>query len=215
MTRVPARMSSVVLLSGGMDSATCLAIAARRGPVCALSVHYGQRHERELRAARALARFYGVARHDVVRLPIGPLLDSALTQPDRTLPHRPSAPGAPIPVSYVPARNTLLLALALGYAESRGARSIYVGVNAIDYSGTRTADRNTSVRSSGSRPSPRATGWRAGRFGFALRCSSSRRPRSSDSESASPSRGGSRGAATRAGPPVRSVRCVSFPSDRL
>ncbi|MCI4348780.1 MAG: 7-cyano-7-deazaguanine synthase QueC [Thermoplasmata archaeon] len=115
-----------------MDSATCLALAARRGTVHALSVHYGQRHPRELRSARALARHFGAASHSVVRLPIGPLLDSALTQHRRTLTRRP---GRSIPPTYVPARNTLFLALALGLAESRKARAIYFGANAVDYSG--------------------------------------------------------------------------------
>ncbi|HUI38576.1 MAG TPA: 7-cyano-7-deazaguanine synthase, partial [Thermoplasmata archaeon] len=126
------RPSSVVLLSGGMDSATCLALAARRGPVHALSVEYGQRHARELGSARRLARHFRVASHLVVRMPIGPLLDSALTRTERPLP-RAGRRGArtAIPATYVPARNTLLLALALGVSESRGATSIYLGANAI------------------------------------------------------------------------------------
>jgi 7-cyano-7-deazaguanine synthase len=118
-----------------MDSATCLAIAARRGPVFALSVRYGQRHARELRAARALARHYRVARHEVLDLPLGPLLDSSLTRTRRPIPTGRRRNGPPIPSTYVPARNTVLLAIALGYAESRGAGKIYLGVNAIDYSG--------------------------------------------------------------------------------
>ncbi len=126
---------SVVLLSGGMDSATCLAIAARRGPVLALTVHYGQRHARELESARALARHYQVARHDVVRLPIGHLLASALTDPGRSLPLGRDRRRRAIPATYVPGRNTLLLALALGYAESHGASTIALGINAVDYSG--------------------------------------------------------------------------------
>jgi len=126
---------SVVLLSGGMDSATCLAIASRaRPPVHALTVHYGQRHARELRAARALARRYRVKRYVLLRLPVGSLLDSALTRPSRPLPSRPSRTGR-IPVTYVPARNTILLSLALGYAESHRLGAIYLGANAIDYSG--------------------------------------------------------------------------------
>jgi 7-cyano-7-deazaguanine synthase len=126
---------SVVLLSGGMDSATCLAIAARdRGPVHALTVLYGQRHAREVRSARALACRYRVARHVVLRLPLGPLLASSLTDRKRRLPARPGAPGS-IPSTYVPARNTILLAVALGYAESHGLETIVLGANAIDYSG--------------------------------------------------------------------------------
>jgi len=126
---------SVVLLSGGMDSATCLAIAAARGPpVHALTVLYGQRHAREVRAARALARRYRVARHVVLRLPLGPLLESALTRSDRPLPRRSGGDGR-IPTTYVPARNTILLSVALGYAESHRLGAIYLGANAVDYSG--------------------------------------------------------------------------------
>ena len=126
---------SLVLLSGGMDSATCLAIASRRaGPVHALTVLYGQRHAREVRSARALARHYHVARHTVVRLPLGPLLSSSLTDARRPLPSRHRI-GARIPSTYVPARNTILLSVALGYAESHDLAAIYLGANAIDYSG--------------------------------------------------------------------------------
>jgi 7-cyano-7-deazaguanine synthase len=127
---------SVVLLSGGMDSATCLAIAARREPpVHALTVLYGQRHDREVRSARALARHFSVASHSVVRIPIGPLLDSSLTDAARSLPPSSRRGAHRIPSTYVPARNTILLAIALAVAESRRAGSIYLGVNAIDYSG--------------------------------------------------------------------------------
>ena len=127
---------SVVLLSGGMDSATCLAIAAaREPPVHALTVLYGQRHEREVESARRLARYYRVRAHEVVTLPIGPLLGSALPDRRRALPEGQRARRARIPPTYVPARNTLLLALALGVAETRRARSIYLGVIAVDYSG--------------------------------------------------------------------------------
>jgi len=126
---------SLVLLSGGMDSATCLALASRRpGPVHALTVLYGQRHAREVRSARALARHYRVARHTVVRLPLGPLLVSSLTDARRRLPNRPHVRGR-IPSTYVPARNTILLSVALGYAESHRLGTIYLGANAIDYSG--------------------------------------------------------------------------------
>ncbi len=136
MTRRSRRPAgSVVLLSGGMDSATCLAIATRRHPpVHALTVLYGQRHAREVRSARALARHYRVARHVVLRLPLAPLLVSALTDAHRPLPsgrHRADR----IPSTYVPARNTILLSIALGYAESHGLGRIYLGANAIDYSG--------------------------------------------------------------------------------
>jgi 7-cyano-7-deazaguanine synthase len=134
--RRPRGSGSVVLLSGGMDSATCLALAARRAaPVHAITVLYGQRHDREVRSARALARHYAVASHAVVRIPIGPLLASSLTDTEAPLPMGKRAGRARIPSTYVPARNTILLALALGVAESRNASAIYVGVNAIDYSG--------------------------------------------------------------------------------
>jgi 7-cyano-7-deazaguanine synthase len=126
---------SVVLLSGGMDSATCLAAAtAQRGPVHALTIVYGQRHLREVRSARALARHYRVRRHVVVRLPLGGLLASSLTNRRRRIPARPAGPGK-IPSTYVPARNTILLAVALGYAESHRLDTIVIGANAIDYSG--------------------------------------------------------------------------------
>jgi len=129
-----ATAGSVVLLSGGMDSATCLALAVRdRPPVHALTVLYGQRHAREVRSARALARRFG-AIHCVIDLPLGPLLESSLTRPGRPLPQRPPRDGR-IPSTYVPARNTILLALALGYAETHGLGTIYLGANAIDYSG--------------------------------------------------------------------------------
>lgn len=126
---------SVVLLSGGMDSATCLAIASREArPVHALTVLYGQRHAREIRAARRLARSYRVRRHVVLQLPLGPLLESTLTRPNRTLPSA-GTPRGHIPSTYVPARNTILLSVALGYAESHRLGAIYIGANAIDYSG--------------------------------------------------------------------------------
>ena len=127
---------SIVLLSGGMDSATCLAIAARSDPpVHALTVLYGQRHAREVRSARALARRYHAASHTIVRLPVRELLVSALTDRRRRLPSGSPKGRRRIPATYVPARNTLLLALALGAAESLRARAIYLGVNAVDYSG--------------------------------------------------------------------------------
>jgi len=124
-----------VLLSGGMDSATCLALARRdTRRVHALTVLYGQRHAREVQAARRLARRYAVERHVVLELPLGPLLDSTLTRRDRPLPRR-RAGARGIPPTYVPARNTILLAVALGYAESHHLGEIHLGANAIDYSG--------------------------------------------------------------------------------
>ena len=135
MRRARPPSGSVVLLSGGMDSATCLAIAARdRAPVHALTILYGQRHAREVRSARALARRFRVAHHTVLKLPLGPLLDSALTRRTQRLP-RGGAHRGRIPSTYVPARNTILLSVALGYAESHRLGAIYLGANAIDYSG--------------------------------------------------------------------------------
>jgi 7-cyano-7-deazaguanine synthase len=131
----PRSRGSVVLLSGGMDSATCLALATRDAPpVHALSFVYGQRHVRELRSARRLARRYRVAAHRIVRLPLAELVRSALTRPGAPLPRRPRRRGT-IPPTYVPARNSILLAIALGYAESHRLGRIYFGANAIDYSG--------------------------------------------------------------------------------
>ncbi|MGQ0428922.1 MAG: 7-cyano-7-deazaguanine synthase QueC [Gammaproteobacteria bacterium] len=124
---------AVVLLSGGLDSATALAIARADGFRChALSFDYGQRHRAELDAARQVARALAAAEHRVLPMPIDELGHSALT--DRSIPV-PEAPGPGIPVTYVPARNTVFLACALGYAEVIGATDIYLGVNAIDYSG--------------------------------------------------------------------------------
>lgn len=124
---------AVVLLSGGLDSATALAVARAEGFEChALSVAYGQRHGAELGAAARVARHLGAASHKVVRVELEAIGGSALTDPGIPVPELPT-PG--IPVTYVPARNTLLLALALGWAEVLGAWDIYVGVNAVDFSG--------------------------------------------------------------------------------
>jgi 7-cyano-7-deazaguanine synthase len=126
---------SVVLLSGGMDSATCLALAARDAPpVHALTFAYGQRHVRELRSAARLARRFGAVAHRVVDLPLAPVVRSALTRPRGPLPSRPPRRGG-IPPTYVPARNSILLAVSLGYAESHRLGRIYFGANAVDYSG--------------------------------------------------------------------------------
>jgi 7-cyano-7-deazaguanine synthase len=131
------RGRAIVLLSGGMDSATALAIARNHfRKVDCLTVLYGQRHAKEARSARRLARHFRVARHEVVKLPLGPLLRSALTNVRQALPRARRGRGpVRIPATYVPARNTILLAVALGYAESVGAQAIYIGANAIDYSG--------------------------------------------------------------------------------
>ncbi len=124
---------AVVLVSGGLDSATTLAIARADGRDCfALSVDYGQRHRVELDAARRIAAMQGVIEHRILRIDLGGIGGSALTDPSIAVPERPAAG---IPVTYVPARNTVFLALALAWAEVLGAAEIYVGVNAVDYSG--------------------------------------------------------------------------------
>ena len=127
-------MKAVVLLSGGLDSATALAIARSEGREClALSIVYGQRHKVELEAARRVAAAVGVAEHVVHTLDLRVFGASALTS-DIDVPK--DAVGAPgIPITYVPARNTIFLSLALGYAEARDAEEIWIGVNALDYSG--------------------------------------------------------------------------------
>jgi len=129
------RGGSVVLLSGGMDSATCLALAARDAPpVHALTFLYGQRHARELRSARRLAERFGVVAHRIVELPLRGLVRSSLTSPRAPLPSKLSRRGR-IPTTYVPARNTILLGIGLGYAESHQLGRVYFGANAVDYSG--------------------------------------------------------------------------------
>jgi len=124
---------AVVLLSGGLDSATTLAMARHDGLIChALSLHYGQRHHAELEAARNVALSLGATEHRVMRLDMGSFGGSALT--DATI-DVPESASEGIPVTYVPARNTIMLALALGWAEVLDAEAIYIGVNALDYSG--------------------------------------------------------------------------------
>lgn len=125
---------AVVLLSGGLDSATCLAIARAEGYAChCLSVDYGQRHAAELAAAARVADALGATSHRVVHLDFNQFGGSALTDPAIAVPTGGVQPG--IPVTYVPARNTVMLALALGWAETLGAQDIFIGVNAVDYSG--------------------------------------------------------------------------------
>jgi len=125
---------ALVLLSGGLDSATCLAIARSEGFAChCLSVDYGQRHAVELAAAARVAQVLGAVEHRVVHLDIGQFGGSALTDTSIAVPTGGVKPG--IPVTYVPARNTIMLSLALGWAEILGAQDIFVGVNAVDYSG--------------------------------------------------------------------------------
>lgn len=124
---------AVVLVSGGLDSATVLALAKAGGAHCyALTFDYGQRHRVELAAARRVAEKISVATHRVVKLDIGWMGGSALTDIRIAVPHESSTG---IPVTYVPARNTVFLSIALGWAEALGAPDIYIGANAVDYSG--------------------------------------------------------------------------------
>lgn len=124
---------AVVLLSGGLDSATTLAIAKSQGYTCyALSVNYHQRHIAELEAAKKIATQFKVEEHKTIEMDLSWMLTSALTNPDLKVPTESSAQ---IPITYVPARNTLMLTLALGWAEVIGAHDIFIGVNAVDYSG--------------------------------------------------------------------------------
>jgi len=124
---------AVVLVSGGLDSATCLAIARAEGHAChALSFSYGQRHAAELAAARRVAAALGAVQHRVMTIDLAAFGGSALTDASIAV---PEAPSAGIPVTYVPARNTIFLAMALAWSEVLGAHDIYIGVNAVDYSG--------------------------------------------------------------------------------
>ncbi len=128
-----AEIRAVILLSGGLDSATVLAQARADGRACyALSVDYGQRHRAELAAAARLAALYGAREHRVVHVDFGQFGGSALTALDIEV---PTTPSDGIPITYVPARNTVMLALALGWCEVLNADELYIGVNAIDYSG--------------------------------------------------------------------------------
>jgi 7-cyano-7-deazaguanine synthase len=127
------RRPAVVLVSGGLDSATCLAIARAEGYDCyALRFSYGQRHEAELAAAARVARALDAREHRVMTIDLAMFGGSALTDPGIAV---PEAPTTGIPVTYVPARNTVFLSLALAWSEVLGAHDIFIGVNAVDYSG--------------------------------------------------------------------------------
>ncbi|BBP78745.1 7-cyano-7-deazaguanine synthase [Pseudomonas sp. Ost2] len=124
---------AVILLSGGLDSATVVAMARAEGYSCyTMSFDYGQRHRAELQAAERVARDQGVIEHKVIGLNLNGIGGSALTDSSIDVPETPCEG---IPVTYVPARNTVFLSLALGWAEVLGARDIFIGVNAVDYSG--------------------------------------------------------------------------------
>src|SRR6202163_1933044 len=128
-------MRAIVLLSGGLDSYTAAAMVGAEGfTLDALTVHYGQRHVRELESARAVARMLGVAEHLELSIDLRAIGGSSLTS-DTSVPRDRDLAGTDIPSTYVPARNTIFLALALGWAEVLDARDIVIGVNALDYSG--------------------------------------------------------------------------------
>jgi 7-cyano-7-deazaguanine synthase len=131
--RVGQGRTAVVLLSGGLDSMVCAALAVEAGfTLCALTIDYNQRHRCELDAACAIAAQLGVVRHEVLPLDLGKFGGSALTA-DIAVPK--GGVGAEIPVTYVPARNLVFLSLTLAWAEALGARDVFIGVNALDYSG--------------------------------------------------------------------------------
>lgn len=136
---MPRQPNAVVLLSGGLDSTTVLSVAKRDGfAVNALSFSYGQRHSAEVDAARSIARTAGVARHEILEIDLRGFGGSALTA-DIPVPKSTASQFEPvatgIPITYVPARNTIFLSYALGFAEVTGSSDIYIGVNALDYSG--------------------------------------------------------------------------------
>ena len=133
MSMTPTNGRAVILLSGGLDSATVLAMARERGLDChALSVSYGQRHQAELNAAARVAHAQGAREHRIMHVDLARIGGSALTDPSIDV---PTTPGEGIPVTYVPARNTIMLSLALAWAEVLEATEIHIGVNAVDYSG--------------------------------------------------------------------------------
>ena len=138
----PRPRPAIVLTSGGLDSTTCLAIARADGfaPLYSLSFDYGQRHRFELEAADRVARQFGVIEHRVIRIDLRQFGHSALTADidvpkDRTAEQMGAATGGDVPITYVPARNTIFLSYALAWSEVLGVRDVFIGVNAVDYSG--------------------------------------------------------------------------------
>ncbi len=124
---------AIILLSGGLDSITVLALAKQQRYICyALSFDYGQKHNAELIAAAQIAKYYQVIDHKIIKLGLGSIGGSALTDENIAVPNKPQAG---IPVTYVPARNTIFLSFALGWAEVLNLTDIFIGVNAVDYSG--------------------------------------------------------------------------------
>ncbi|MDQ2890123.1 MAG: 7-cyano-7-deazaguanine synthase QueC [Gemmatimonadota bacterium] len=133
---MPSASPAVVLLSGGLDSTTVLAIAKRDGfELNALSFQYGQRHGHEIDAARRIARLYGVVRHEIATIDLRIFGGSALTSSIPVPKSRDLGSSAAVPVTYVPARNTIFLSFALAFAEVTGARDVFIGVNSLDFSG--------------------------------------------------------------------------------
>jgi 7-cyano-7-deazaguanine synthase len=133
---MPSDSTAIVLLSGGLDSSTVLALAKREGyALHALSFDYGQRHKFEIEAARRIARHYGVVRHEVVTIDLRVFGGSALTADVAVPKGRDVGSATDVPLTYVPARNTIFLSYALAFAEVTGAHDIFIGVNALDYSG--------------------------------------------------------------------------------
>lgn len=127
---------AVVLLSGGLDSTTTVAIAQSRGyEIHALTVSYGQRHDTELDAARGVAEAFEVASHEEIAVDLRRFGGSALTSDQIAVPKDRDPDSGDVPATYVPARNTILLSLAVAWAEALGARDVFIGVNALDYSG--------------------------------------------------------------------------------
>jgi 7-cyano-7-deazaguanine synthase len=129
---------AVCLLSGGLDSSTVLAIVKSEGyGIYALTVDYGQRHRREIRAADSIAKYYGVLEHKLIKVPLSKFGGSSLTDKNMPLPENRKLPGGEpsIPSTYVPARNMIFLSLAFAYAEAKKADAVFIGANAIDYSG--------------------------------------------------------------------------------
>lgn len=125
----------IVLLSGGLDSTTCLAVAQSQGYECyTMAVDYGQRHRSELLAALRVSEAFNAKQHKVIKIDLRAIGGSALTD-DIDVPDHDDVESASIPITYVPARNTIFLSIALGYAETIGANDMFIGVNAVDYSG--------------------------------------------------------------------------------
>jgi len=125
----------IVLLSGGLDSTTCLAVAQSQGYDCyTLAINYGQRHRSELVAAQRVSKYFDACDHKVIKIDLRAMGGSALTA-DIDVPDHDQVDDSSIPITYVPARNTMFLSIALGYAETVGANDMFIGVNAVDYSG--------------------------------------------------------------------------------